>query len=61
MAAGRILQHRLFKPGRMQNDAARHWRPMVLICMAIVAAALATYSLIVDPPDTSPAPASYLP
>jgi len=45
-----------------RTDASRQlpWRPVVLICAAILAAALTTYSLIVDPPDTPPAP-SYLP
>lgn len=64
MAVGRTLQHRLFKPGFMhRTEASGHlpWRPVVLICMAIVAATLATYSLIVDPPDTPRAPTSYLP
>lgn len=54
MAVGRALQH---------QHASRRiaWRPAVLICMAIMAAAFASYSLIVDPPDTSRASPSYLP
>jgi hypothetical protein len=64
MAMGRTLQHRLLKPGSLHSaDASKGmaWRPVVLICAAILAAALASYSLIVDPPGTRPAPASYLP
>jgi hypothetical protein len=64
MAVGRTLQHRLLEPGSMhRTEASGHlaWRPVVLICMAIVAATLATYSLIVDPPDRPRPPISYLP
>jgi hypothetical protein len=64
MALGRTLQHRFFKPGWMHGtDASKRipWRSVALICMAVMAGALATYSLIVDPADTSPAPTSYLP
>jgi hypothetical protein len=64
MAVGRTLQHRIFKPGRLHPTGAAKripWRLVVLICMAITAASFATYSLIVDPPDTSPEAPSFLP
>jgi hypothetical protein len=63
MALGRTLQHRPLKPDSMHRSDARPriaWRSVVLICVAIIAAGLAAYSLIVDPPDSPPAP-SYLP
>jgi hypothetical protein len=62
MPIGRTLQNRWLKPGSMHRaDAPQRWRPLVLICVAIMSAALASYCLIVDPPDTPAAPASYLP
>lgn len=64
MTVGRTLQHRFFKPGPMHpTEAAKHipWRVVVLICLAVAAASFATFSLIVDPPDTPAAAPSYLP
>lgn len=63
MAVGRTAHHRFFGPASMhRTDAPRHirWHQVVLICAAILVAVLTTYSLVVDPPDTPPAP-SYLP
>ena len=64
MAVNPTLQQRLFKSGSLrQPNADRHsrWRVLVLIGAAAGAAAFTSYSLIVDPPDTAPAPTSYLP
>jgi len=64
MAVVRTLQHRMFKPAWMHRTGAAsrgRWRPVVLILLAILAAALASYSLIVNPPDTPPPHPSYLP
>jgi hypothetical protein len=64
MAVGRTLQHHFLKHGPAhRTDAFSRiaWRPVVLICIAIIAAALASHSLLVDPPDSPRAPISYLP
>jgi len=63
-AMARTLRHRIFEPEsthRTDPSSGMPWRSVVLICLAIIAAVFASYSLIVDPPDTAREPASYLP
>ena len=62
MTVGRTLQHRIFKPGPI-HATAKHipWWLLVPISVAVAAASFATFSLIVDPPDTPPETPSYLP
>lgn len=64
MPVGRTLRHWTINAGLVQRlDARTHvqWRHIGLTLLALTAAALVSYSLVIDPPP-QPAPAtSYLP
>lgn len=66
MAIGYPFQHWPFQHRPLpvhRTDAHGHsdWRPIVLIVLAVLAAALATYSLLIHPSDSPPAHSTYLP
>jgi hypothetical protein len=64
MAIGRAHLHRELDHESPFEDWARQlwrWRHWVLLCLALLAAALATVSLVKSPSDEPPPSTSYLP
>ncbi|MFC4307668.1 hypothetical protein ACFPN2_01105 [Steroidobacter flavus] len=64
MAFGRVVLHRDLGAGSVSAEWARRlwrWRHWALFLLALLAAAVATVSLVTDPPQKPPITTSYLP
>jgi len=64
MAFNRALLHRDWGAGSHSGEwGARlwRWRPWALLLLALIAGAMATISLVTNPPDKPPPSTSYLP
>jgi hypothetical protein len=64
MAIGRAVLHRELDAAPVSGEWARRlwrWRHWALVLLALLAAAMATVSLVADPPEQPPISTSYLP
>lgn len=64
MAIGRAVLHRESGAGSGSAEWARRlwrWRHWALFLLALLAGAIATVSLVTDPPEKPPITTSYLP